>query len=185
MQFYKDDRGKPMEMTLQERLEKLLDAYSYYFDVERDVPVEGGQFPATAFYHFREENYIATKAHVVYATEQHEYVSFYVTEHLDVETLQKQIDLSREAGMGHIKPNREHMSSFVTLVILADTMDPEAKKLIQKTRFRKNFRLALHGWMEYHIAAMECSTQSFLSNPAGKEARKTLERNFGPAPKAK
>ena len=70
------------------------------------------------------------------------------------------------------------MSSFVTLVILADTIDPEAKALIKKTRFRKNFRLALHGWMEYHIAAMEISTNSFLSNPAGKEARKLLEGNF-------
>ena len=174
-----------MEMTLQERLEKLLDAYPYYFDIERDVPVEGGQFPATAFYHFREENYIATKAHVVYATEQHEYVYFYVTEHLDAQTLRNQIELSRKAGLDKIQPSGEHMFSFVTLVILADTIDPEAKKIIQKTRFRKNFRLALHGWMEYHIAAMECSTQSFLSNPAGKEARKTLEGNFGPDPKAK
>ena len=169
-----------MEMTLQERLEKLLDAYSYYFDIERDVPVEGGQFPATAFYHFREENYIDTKAHVVYATEQHEYVYFYVTEHLDAETLKNQIELSRQAGMGKIEPSGEHMFSFVTLVILAATMHPEAKKLIKKTRFRKTFRLALHAWREYHIAAMECSTQSFFSNPAGKEARKTLERNFAP-----
>ena len=172
-------------MTLRERLEQLLNAYSYYFDIERDVTVEGGSFPATAFYHFREENYIATKAHVIYATEQHEYVYFYMTEHLDADDLRRQIELSREAGMGEIKPNGEHMFSYVTLVILADTIDPEAKKLLKKTRFRKNFRLALHGWMEYHIAAMECSTQSFLSNPAGKEARKTLERNFGPAPKAK
>ena len=85
--------------------------------------------------------------------------------------------------MSNIKPNREHMSSFVTLVILADTIDPEAKALIKKTRFRKNFRLALHGWMEYHIAAMEISTNSFLSNPAGKGARKLLEGNF-PAGKA-
>ena len=143
-----------MEMTLQERLEKLLNAYSYYFDIERDVPVEGGQFPATAFYHFREENYIATKAHVVYATEQHEYVYFYLTERLTAVDLQKQIDLSMRAGMSNIKPSKEHMSSFVTLVILADVIDPEAKKLLKKTRFHKNFRLALHGWMEYHIAAM-------------------------------
>jgi S-adenosylmethionine/arginine decarboxylase-like enzyme len=69
---------------------------------------------------------------------------------------------------------------MVTLVILADTIDPEAQALINMTRFRKNFRLALHGWMEYHIAAMECSTSSFLSNPAGKKARKTLELNFAP-----
>ncbi len=169
-----------MHMTLQERLEKMLQAYSYLFDIERDVQVEGGSFPATAFYHFREENYIATKAHVVYATEQHEYVYFYVTEHLTAEDVQKQIELSKTAGLAEIHPHKEHMFSYITLVILADTIDPEAKKIIKKTRFRKNFWLALHGWMEYHIAAMEISTQSFLSNPAGKEARKTLERNFAP-----
>ena len=167
-----------MEMTRQERLDKLLNAYSHHYDIDRDVTVEGGRYPATAFYYLRDENYLISKKHVLSAVENHEYVYFYLTEHLDVETLQKQIDLSREAGMSHIKPNKEHMSSFVTLVILADTIDPEAKTLIKKTRFRKNFRLALHGWMEYHIAAMEISTNSFLSNPAGKEARKLLERNF-------
>ena len=172
-----------MEMTKQERLNKLRDAYAYHYDIERDVTVEGGSFPAAATYYLRDENYLITKKHVLNAVENHEYVYFYLTEHLDVETLQKQIDLSREAGMGNIKPNREHMSSFVTLVILADTIDPEAKKLIKKTRFRQNFRLALHGWMEYHIAAMEISTNSFLSNPAGKGARKLLEGNF-PAGKA-
>ena len=58
--------------------------------------------------------------------------------------------------------------------------DGEAKKLIKKTRFSKYFRLALHGWMEYHIAAMEISTNSFLSNPTGRGARKILEGNFAP-----
>ena len=169
-----------MEMTQQERLEKLLNAYSHHYDIARDVTVEGGSFPATAFFFLRDENYLISKKHVLNAVENFEYVYFYLTEHLTVEDLQKQIEVSREAGMSHIKPNREHMSSFVTLVVLADTIDPEAKTLIKKTRFRKNFRLALHGWMEYHIAAMEISTQSFLSNPAGKEAKKLLEMNFNP-----
>ena len=167
-----------MEMTRQERLERLLNAYSHHYDIDRDVTVEDGSYPATAFFFLRDENYLISKKHVLNAVENHEYVYFYLTEHLDAATLQKQIAISREAGMSNIKPNREHMSSFVTLVILADTIDPEAKTLIKKTRFRKNFRLALHGWMEYHIAAMEISTNSFLSNPAGKEARKLLERNF-------
>ena len=167
-----------MEMTRQERLERLLNAYSHHYDIDRDVTVEGGSYPATAFFFLRDENYLISKKHVLNAVENHEYVYFYLTEHLTAEELQKQIDLSKKAGMGHIKPSKEHMSSFVTLVILADTIDPEAKTLIKKTRFHKNFRLALHGWMEYHIAAMEISTHSFLSNPAGKEAKKTLEANF-------
>lgn len=166
-------------MNKPEALEKLLNAYSHHYDIERDVQVEGGSFPATAFYFLRDENYLISRKHVLNAVENHEYVYFYLTEHLDAAELRRQIELSREAGLRNIKPSREHMSSIVTLVILADTINPEAKAIIKKTRFRKNFRLALHGWMEYHIAAMECSTLSFLSNPAGKGARKTLELNFG------
>lgn len=168
-----------MEMSLQERLERLLNAYSHHYDIARDVQVQGGAFPATAFYFLRDENYLISRKHVLSVVENHEYVYFYLTEHLTAEDLRRQIELSREAGMGHIKPSKEHMSSVVTLVILADVIDPEAKAIIKKTRFRKNFRLALHGWMEYHIAAMECSTSGFLSNPAGKGARKNLELNFG------
>ena len=168
----------PMEMTLQERLDKLLNAYSHYYDIARDVTVDGGSFPATAFFFLRDENYLISKKHVLSAVENHEYVYFYLTEHLTAGDLEKQIELSKNAGMSNIKPSKEHMSSFVTLVVLADTIDPDAKALIKKTKMRKNFRLALHGWMEYHIAAMEISTHSFLSNPAGKEARKLLEGNF-------
>ena len=170
-----------MEMTRQERLEKLLNAYSHHYDIFRDVTVEGGAFPAAAFFVLRDENYLISKKHVLSAVENHEYVYFYLTDRLTVSDLEQQIALSRQAGMSHIQPSKEHMSSFVTLVILADTIDPEAKVLIKKTRFQKYFRLALHGWMEYHIAAMEISTTSFLSNPAGKEARKLLEGNFSPS----
>ena len=168
-----------MEMTRQEGLEKLLKAYSHHYDIERDVTVEGGSFPAMAIFFLRDENYLISRKHVLNAVENHEYMYFYLTEHLDVETLKKQIDITREDGLGRIKPSKDHMSSFVTLVVLADTIDEEAKKLIKKTRFHKNYRLALHGWMEYQIAAMEISTTSFLSNPAGKKAKKNLELNFG------
>ena len=173
-----------MEMTRQERLEKLLNAYSRHYNIERDVRTESGsEYPATATFFVRDENYAFSKKIVISAFEQYDYTFFILADHLDAATAKAQIDLALKEGMAKIKPHKEHKSSYVTLVILADTIDPEAKKLIQKTRFQKNFRLALHGWMEYHIAAMEISTHSFLSNPAGKGAKKTLEANF--APKAK
>ena len=168
-----------MNIEMQEKLEKLLNAYSHQYDIDRDVTVEGGSFPATATFYLRDENYLISKKHVLSAVENYDYTYFYVTDHLDAATLRQQIDLTMKVGGARVKPHREHMSSFVTLVILADTIDEEAKKIIKKTRFQKYFRLALHGWMEYHIAAMECSTNSFLSNPAGKGAKKTLEQNLG------
>ena len=166
-------------LTLEQRLEKILNAYSHRYDIDRNVEAEGVTFPATATFFLRDENYLISKKHVLSAVENHEYMYFHLTEHLTAEELQPLIDATRTAGMARIHPSRDHMSSFVTLIVLADTIDEEAKTLIRKTRFQKNFRLALHGWMEYHIAAMECSTNSFLSNPAGKGAKKTMEQNLG------
>ena len=167
-----------MEMTKQERLEKLLNAYSHHYDIERDVTVNDTYYPAAANFFLRDENYLITKKHVLSAVENYEYVHFLLCDNLTAQELEKHIEITRNVGLERVRPHKEHMSTFSTLVILADTIEPEAKKLIKKTRFSKYFRLALHGWMEYHIAAMEISTNSFLSNPTGRGAKKILEGNF-------
>ncbi len=168
-----------MELTLKDRLNILLEAYSHHYNITRDVETPEGNYPAEADFFMRDENYAFSKKAVISAYEQYDYTYFYMADHLDEEGTQALLDRTLKVGMARIRPHKEHKSSYVTLVILANTMTPEAKKLIEKTRFQKNFRLSLHGWMEYHIAAMECSTLSFLSNPGGKGARKTLEANFG------
>lgn len=169
-----------MAITLQEKLEKLLSAYSHLYDIDRNVQAEEHVYPATATYYLRDENYLISKQHVLSAVEQHEYVYFHVTDHLTAADLQSHMDLSKRVGLSRVKPHKEHMCSYVTLVVLANTLDPEAVKLIKKTRFRKNYRMTFHGWMEYHVAAMEASTNRFYSNPAGAGARKILEQNFAP-----
>ena len=169
-----------MEMTPQACFEKLLNAYSHNYDVTRDVTAEDGtSYPAMAHYFLRDEHYLVRRDKQFYATEQHDYTYFYVADHLTAAQAKDLADRTLKTGLAAIRPHKEHQSSFVTLVVLAGALDPEAKKVLKRTRFHKNYRLALHGWMEYHIAAMECSTVSFLSNPAGRGARKTLEANFG------
>lgn len=169
-----------MDFTLTERLSKLLDAYSHVYDIDRDVPVADTVYPAMATYYLRDENYLISKQHVLSAVEQHEYLYFCLADHLTADELQMHIDRTRQAGLALVHPHREHMFSNVGLVVLANTIAPEAQKLIKRTRFRKNYMLTLHGWTEYQLAAMEVSTNRFFSNPAGKEARKNLESNFAP-----
>ena len=173
-----------MEISKQEILAKLMEVYSHRYDIDPDGSVNGaGHYPATATYFLRDENYLLTKKHVLNAVENYDYMYFLIADELDENTLKNEIELSLAEGMKRIKPHKEHMSSFITLVIIADTIAPEAKTLLKRTSRRKYFRLALHGWMEFHIAAFETTTQSFLSNPAGRDAKKTLELNFGPKAK--
>ncbi len=165
---------------LQQHLNRLLDAYSHRYDIDRDVEVDGTVFPATATYFLRDENYLISKQHVLSAVEQHEYAYIHLTDHLTLPELTKLMDLTRAHGLSRVRPHKEHMCSFVTLVVLANTIDPEAVRLMKRTRYRKNYRMSFHGWMEYHVAAMEASTNHFYSNPAGAGARKILEQNFAP-----
>ena len=167
-----------MEIALDQLLNKLLDAYSHVYDIDRNVCVEDTVYPAMATYYLRDENYLVSKQHVLSAVEQHEYLYFLLTDHLSADDLQKHIDRTKAAGLALVHPHKEHMFSNVGLVVLANTIDPEAKKLVKRTHFRKNYMLSLHGWTEYQLAAMETSTNCFFSNPAGKEARKNLESNF-------
>lgn len=169
-----------MEPILQERLDKLLDAYSHRYDIARNVEEAGFVYPATATYYLRDENYLISKQHVLSAVEQHEYLYFYLTDHLTAEDLQAQIARVWKAGLSKVRPHKEHMFSNVGLVILANTMDPEVQKQIKRIRFRKNYALTFHGWSEFQLAAMECSGSRFFSNPAGAGAKKVLEQNFAP-----
>ena len=168
-----------METVVQERLDRLLAAYSHQYTVTRDAPVEGGRFAAAAEFYLRDENRLLTRGHVFSAFEQHEYVYFCVAGHLDAAALEEQIALSQRAGLARVRPHREHMCSFVTLVILADAITPDAAALLRRTRLRRNFRFRFHGWMEYRVAAMDVSRGAFYSNPDGRDVRRTLEANFG------
>lgn len=169
-----------MEIALDHLLNKLLDAYSHAYDIDRDVCEEDTVYPAMATYYLRDENYLISKEHVLSAVEQHEYLYFLLTDHLSADDLQKHIDRTKAAGLSLVHPHKDHMFSNVGLVVLANTMAPDAKKLIKRTRFRKNYMLSLQGWTEYQLAAMETSTNCFFSNPAGKGALKNLESNFAP-----
>ena len=48
-------------MDKNEALEKLLNAYSHSYDIFRDVEVEGGSFPAAAFFYLRDEHYLVRR----------------------------------------------------------------------------------------------------------------------------
>lgn len=168
---------------LREHLSKLLDAYSHICDVQRDTLTEEFPFAASADYYLRDENYLISKKHVLSAVEQHEYLYFYLTDHLSAKDFQEKADLAKRLGLARVNPHKDHMFSNIGLIVLANTIDPEAAKLIKKTRFRKNYALTFHGWTEFQLAAMDVSTNRFYANPAGAGARKILEQNFAPKSK--
>lgn len=180
--FMNAQSGKGI-MTFEEKqakFEKLLLAYSHYFDIERFDKNDGGDFSAVAQYHSRSEKYVLVKKARLWAMEQNEYVYFAVAENINTAELNRLYEAARDSGLEQIHPHSEHMYSYVTLIVLADNIDDEAKKAIKKLRYQKNFRLSLHGWMEFRIAAVSFSDGEILSNARGKAVKDILLQNLQP-----
>ena len=133
----------------QELLERLLAAHEGYFDVEDTFELAG-----------------------------HEHVLFRSLEHLDMTTLEELIAFMKTEALSLIELNSEHMTTFLSLVIVAESADTNAKELVRKTKYRKNFSFGLKGWTDLRLALIDLSDSSITTNPQGKELINTLEANL-------
>lgn len=60
------------------------------------------------------------------------------------------------------------------VVFLAESIAPEVPKLIKKTRCHRDYRMSLYGWMDYRIAAYDCTSKRIYTNWAGRPLKQTL-----------
>ena len=73
------------------------------------------------------------------------------------------------------------MTSYLSLVIVANDVPDEVKKASRKMRFRKNFKLGLRGWADLRLAVLSLADNSVTTNSQGKEMLATLQANLSPA----
>ena len=97
-----------MDPEIRERVDRLLQSYSAYYDVE-ECDEQG--LVAKARFHSRGEKYLLTRSVNLWSVEDNEYVFIYAGDHLDPEGLEHAIQMSSETGMSMIKPSSEHRSS--------------------------------------------------------------------------
>jgi len=164
-----------MRLTRETALKKMLLSYGENYDV---TPMEHGEheLAATCFFHSRSEKYVLTKKAQLWSAENHEYAYVFSLPHLDLAALQSVKELSCRLGMAEIHPNSEHMCSYISAIILCDTIDKEAEKSLKSCRIRKNFKLSLYGWMEFHIAAIALEKGGILSNRDGRRSAELLRQ---------
>lgn len=162
-------------MTSNEALERLLPSYKQYYDVLR----EGVKppFAAEARFHSHSEQYVLVKSARISEADSHEYVYFYTAEKLTAADLQRLCDTAWERGMAFVKPHSAHRNSDVTVILLADHIDPEALAAAKKTKRSINYRFGLQGWSVLRLVALETSSGTLACNRQGQNLKK-LFRNI-------
>lgn len=163
-----------MSLTHEALTQALLNSYEAYYDVARvddDTPLV-----ATCDFHSTSEQYVLTKKAKLWAAETNEYVFLFHVPQLTHQTLTQCRELALEQGMKKIHPHSEHMYSHITAILLCGETGPDALEELKRYKKSANFKLSLHGWMEYRIAAVDLSTAEVTTNRKGKELIKSLRR---------
>ena len=162
-------------MTANEALDLLLRSYKRYYDIKRE-DVEP-PFAAEAAFHSHGETYVLVKSARISEADSHEYVYFAAEESLSVDRLRELDEAAWERGIAHVKPHSAHRNSDVTLMILAEHIDPEAKAAVKKLKHSKSYRYGLQGWSNFRVVALETSSGTLAYNRLGGDLKK-LFRNI-------
>ena len=161
-------------------LERLLAAHGAWFDVSRDVTVAGRAFRALAQFHSFGEQYVLVKRVKLWEAEEHEYMLFDVRDRIDAEAARSYVEFMKNEALELVKPEPNHMSSFRTLIVIANSASDEALSLFRKTNHRKNFMWGIRGWSDVRLALIDLSKPQgsrVICNGAAKRIRKSLEAN--------
>ncbi len=162
-------------MTALEALEKLLPSYVRYYNIKREDVTP--PFTAEAEFYTHDESYFLFKEAKMNESESREFVFFAALENLDVDTLKQMDETSWKTGLSRVVLSKIHYSTDVSLVILADTIDKDAFKLIKKLKHHKSYCFNFKGFSRYRLIALEISTGKIAHNHLGSELKK-LVRNI-------
>ncbi len=165
-------------------LARLLAAHEAWFDVERDRTMAGRAFPGYAEFHSYGERYVLSKRAKLWEVANHEYIFFDTVERLEEDAFADMVAFMETEALAVVHPEPNHMSSNISLVVVADAVDPQVERAARRTRFRKNFKWGLWGWSDLRIAVVDLSglrsggAGRVTTNAAGKALRKTIEANL-------
>ena len=160
-------------------LERLLAAHEAFFDVTRDYEYAGRRFGGYAEFHSVGEKYILVKKAKLWEVAAHEYLFFATTPVLDEACFEDLLEFMKEKATLKVEPKPNHMTSYVSLVIIAKQADPAVVRRLKKTKYHKTYKLGLQGWAELRLCVIDLAEKQVMTNAMGKTMKPLLESNAG------
>ncbi len=144
------------------------------FDIKRNYSINNSNYDMYAEYHLRNEKYVLVKKAIVYAFENNEYSLIKYCENINKDYLQEIINTLTDSVELIVKPNREHMSSTITLTIVTDNNfnnedKEEITKIISRFNYNKGFAFGFKGWADIRLVLVSLNEGLIATNKKGKE----------------
>lgn len=181
-----EEESAAADLSPRERyVHRLLTAFRRYYNLvdPSDLPVPDNPLSEALSralirrcdFEVRNAQYVLTKNHELWSADSREHCYIFSLEDLTVEAYKALEDYVYTEGMKLIHPKKGHMCTTLTLMIVCETCQPEARKLLKKCHLHKDFRFTLDGWMDFHTALAVLGERRAETNFSGHENKKLLK----------
>lgn len=154
-------------------LPRLAEAYSAYYDINL-MEDENSSLYARFDFYSRNSQYVLVKNAEIWAAETREYLYLHSLASPTGADLQRIMDETLADGEPRVQPHKEHLSTSLSAVVFCDSLSPDLVPIIKKMKKHRDYRLSLHGWMEFKIAVVDLSTGKIFTNRSGSQLSKDI-----------
>ncbi|MBQ1526562.1 MAG: hypothetical protein IIZ75_05465 [Lachnospiraceae bacterium] len=176
-------------MDKKEILERLIEAYSGYYNIERlETPAPAGPdtsekpsvvasdgifslFDATGYLANEAQQYFLVKAAKIADVNSYEHVYFKKCAKLDMDLLTELDRTAWEDGISKVRPYSGHKNTDIALIIIADEITDDAANTVSALKHSKNYKLGLYGFSNYRLVVIEARNGLILTNRRGKDLK--------------
>ena len=132
--------------------ERLLASLAASYDVVRDAQIVSRRVDALAQLRALNSKYVLSKKHVLWEANAYDHALILRVQTLTAAMVEDWFTfLTREAEPELVHPGAScppegHMASTLTLILIAEAVEPEAARAVRRAKFSKNYRFSLRGW---------------------------------------
>ena len=167
-------------MELDSFFERVLESMAASYDVLRDAQVVSRRVDALAQLRALNSKYVLSEKHVLWEANAYDHALILKVHTLTAEMVEDWFAfLTREAESPLVHPETKyppegHMASTLTLILLCESVEPEAAKAVRRAKFSKSYCFSLRGWVTGRIAAADAGRRCAYASRDAKDLKAHL-----------
>ncbi|SEF61070.1 hypothetical protein SAMN05660865_00617 [Caloramator fervidus] len=145
------------------------------FDIYYNFEYRGKKYDLFAKSHVKNIRTFLTKKDIIDCYENSEYIFVKKVCFLDINKVKSFVDELININKDFVKPNSNHMSTFITGFLIAENLTNDVKKFIKDFKYKKIYKFYLHGWSEVRIILVDLSCKEIIYSKNSKMLKRVLE----------
>ena len=162
-------------MTQDEYVENLQRKFESHFNIEKDIALFGETIDIYAKFCNISGRTFMTKKDVIDRCENYEYCYIKKFDNVTEEEVSAYGRFLKKAVDEGIDPGRDHMSTYITGVIVGNNINDGVKKAVRKYSYSRAFSFYLRGWCDVRLICIGLNNNEIITNKAGKRVQKVYQ----------